>query len=668
VGTSRYVGRHTRAGRGWRGPVSGIAASLVVAAGLAATPLSASAAPVGAPGAVPTTLVTGPQPAATLVGPTTTLPSFDIAFTSMPCSDHTFNIDYQDGTTETQAACSIDADGIFSAGNLLDIGGTTYFVDSPLPIIPIPGGTWLALGCAGLDGGGCRLGTVAPPQLVTEPLADRNGRVGPAAKFAGATFFSFDNGATVVAQVGSIATSDNGKWLAVKTRGPDTLARVDVANRNVLPFAAAAFCCQGTDDRAPLAIDPSGQFVAQGRLLWGDDPLTLWDLQPCVVPPAGSASLATGCASQNIQTLVGDPTFTPNHVLDMRWQTDGSLTFAATAETGGLEEWSMVPTIGRTAEVSLTATPEVREVGDHVVLLARVADAATGAPVPNTLVTFGVLSGPDSSSFAAVVATDSTGTAGAVMGAVAAGDDEAQAWLDTNSNGIRDGGEAAAFVKVTWTQPYVAFGDSITTGDSIAACQGVDDRAVSPWGCNAPRPPATPYPDRVASALGLTSSDSAAAYQSSLPWFPPFALDRVGIWGYTAREAREDQANGRNESGPWVPELSAVERASRLVTGGLGINDLRFSYAPNIISWFSEYKRDKATGKYVVADVKSKLAAMSADLDSVFNALDVAKQNGATVVITLYYNPYDTPQGACADLRDVAGYVINGTAARLGDI
>src|SRR5690606_28437492 len=122
---------------------------------------------------------------------------------------------------------------------------------------------------------------------------------------------------------------------------------------------------------------------------------------------------------------------------------------------------------------------------------------------------------------------------------------------------------------------FVAFGDSLTTGGSVATCQ--PDRGLSPWGCTSLPPAATPYPEWLAMALDYRYSSDPDAYHQAAPGFVPFDLHRAGIWGYTAQEAATAAASGHNAEGDWMPQLAAIEQATELVVGSLGINDLRFS-------------------------------------------------------------------------------------------
>ncbi len=181
---------------------------------------------------------------------------------------------------------------------------------------------------------------------------------------------------------------------------------------------------------------------------------------------------------------------------------------------------------------------------------------------------------------------------------------------------------------------FVAFGDSLTTGGSIQDCN--PNRQASPWGCTG-RPAATPYPDIVREALGFDSE----------------GYKRVGIWGYTAQEAAQARQDGKNREGEWEPQLLAIEEANGLVVGALGVNDLQFS---NVLLWARKYFQP---GDQVTTTAKHLLAERKEDFDRLFHSLKVAQENGATVVLGLYYNPYDTPNTFCGDLENIGNRVVN---------
>jgi lysophospholipase L1-like esterase len=171
---------------------------------------------------------------------------------------------------------------------------------------------------------------------------------------------------------------------------------------------------------------------------------------------------------------------------------------------------------------------------------------------------------------------------------------------------------------------YVGIGDSTTTGFSVPTCR--EDRAASAFGCVG-TPPATPYPDRIA-------ADARYADEK-----------RVGIWGYTIREAVADANKGRNAKGDWTPQLLEAERATELVTVSLGANDMRFSDVPY---WLKECTvKEFTTLKSSCNEAARKRAeAMRPDVQAMMSRLDKAKGNGATVVITQYFNPYNVRKEA----------------------
>src|SRR5262249_24131689 len=170
---------------------------------------------------------------------------------------------------------------------------------------------------------------------------------------------------------------------------------------------------------------------------------------------------------------------------------------------------------------------------------------------------------------------------------------------------------------------YVAVGDSTTTGFSVPACQGHEDREVSPYGCVG-SPPATPYPDRIAAAD------------------PRFANEkRVGIWGYTIHEAVVDANAGGNAKGVWTPQLIDAARAQSLVTVSLGANDMQFS---NVQYWLGRcvVKQFTSPEPTLPEAARAKAESIRPDVQAMMNRLDAAAANSAQVVITLYYNPFNT--------------------------
>lgn len=195
---------------------------------------------------------------------------------------------------------------------------------------------------------------------------------------------------------------------------------------------------------------------------------------------------------------------------------------------------------------------------------------------------------------------------------------------------------------------YVDFGDSLTTGSSIATCK--DDRTISPWGCKE-TPFVQPYATKVAQAMHWSFSNRIADVVNN-----KVSIDtmRAGIWGYTVQEAAADYLQGHNQAGSWTPQLQAVRSAVGLVTGTLGINDLRFS---DVAKWGRLYL--SSIDDKVTPAVQTILADRSADFDQLFAALDSARSNGAKPIIGLYYNPYDSGDQECSDLKSLGDRMVN---------
>jgi lysophospholipase L1-like esterase len=212
---------------------------------------------------------------------------------------------------------------------------------------------------------------------------------------------------------------------------------------------------------------------------------------------------------------------------------------------------------------------------------------------------------------------------------------------------------------------YVAVGDSTTTGFSVKTCS--QDRKASAFGCVG-TPPGTPYPELVARDGGATVDD----------------LQRVGIWGYTATEAVAAADARHNAEGPWEPQLLAAEKATKLVTVSLGVNDMHFSDWKFWLGQCVGEKQKSVFGKKVPTgiEVTPNCTAKAHDratapqlqqaLDAMFGRLDKAKANGAKVVVTLYYNAMNpvknvrfAPDRSCGILHQISADLVGAINAEL---
>lgn len=198
---------------------------------------------------------------------------------------------------------------------------------------------------------------------------------------------------------------------------------------------------------------------------------------------------------------------------------------------------------------------------------------------------------------------------------------------------------------------YVAIGDSITTGSSIPTCQ--DNRQISPWGCSESHLAAVPYPNRVALAVNDRFSNDPMDYTKSKLRQNKIDLYRAGIWGYTLREAVQAQASGKSQQGNWTAQLTAIGQARQFVTGSLGINDLHFS---DVGKWARIYLQQGPM--FISHEARRMIANQSPDFDKLFAAFRAARQKRVIVVTTLYYNPYDTDNPECAELKDIGNRIV----------
>jgi hypothetical protein len=554
-------------------------------------PVRAATDPIGLPSLVPGTLVTGPQPAATLQGPfTDPLPSF---YGSLPCSQQTFTITYADTTVESATGCAISGGGNARFNDYVSVGGQDAIVDGfPGGVVPTPTG-WLAYSCAGVVYG-CEIGTTSAPQLVTEPIPTRNGRVGPAAKFSGFTPFRYANGDPVAVETSSVAESADGRWLAVKTSGRNTLARIDTSTGTVLPFALALVSSQGLSDVTPLAIDPSGQFVAQGQLAWGGSgPLVVWDMAPCVSPPADAASLATGCASQTVGTLSGDAAFAPGRTLDLSW-VGSNLNFAAGTLGSSFAMYNLVPKPAAAQyALSLVASPASPTVDHTVTLAATVRNATASDVVAGVSVIFQVTAGPNSG-FTSTGVTNAAGVATISLKSNGVGSDTVEVWADSNNNGIQDPNEPSVQTVVDWKPPvfYAALGDSYSSGE------GAPDFMPGTFGSG---------PDQCHRSYQAYATDAAGTRG-----FPPLTQLRFAACsGATIGSFYQSYST----EPPQLDVLKKLGDSAGLVSLTVGGNDVEFPYvvAGCIVLTACQYKLDSPI-RALIAKTSQRLFGLYANI------------------------------------------------------
>jgi lysophospholipase L1-like esterase len=204
---------------------------------------------------------------------------------------------------------------------------------------------------------------------------------------------------------------------------------------------------------------------------------------------------------------------------------------------------------------------------------------------------------------------------------------------------------------------YVAFGDSITTGYSVAECETNRDGDIN--GCVGANP-GMPYPEALYYLRGGRYRD----------------LRRVGVWGDTVQEASSNAQAGANpptRGAPWRPQLLEIDNATGVVTGSLVINDMRFS--GDFATWISLYLKQEASGTgtpLVAAEAERRIDLIRDDLAYMFDKLEAARLRGASVATNNYYNPFADDQGCRLTYRlseillDVVNVVIDDYAAAAG--
>ena len=143
------------------------------------------------------------------------------------------------------------------------------------------------------------------------------------------------------------------------------------------------------------------------------------------------------------------------------------------------------------------------------------------------------------------------------------------------------------------------------------------------------------------------------------------------------KEAVTDASYGANAQGTWQPQLLAAEKATKLVTVGLGANDMDFS---DDKYWLGQCVGAKLTtffGRPAAAPTVRSNCAEAAraratspqtrgNLDAMFARLDKARANGARVVVVLYYNAINPvrnvrlqPDRSCALLHGISARIVD---------
>lgn len=179
---------------------------------------------------------------------------------------------------------------------------------------------------------------------------------------------------------------------------------------------------------------------------------------------------------------------------------------------------------------------------------------------------------------------------------------------------------------------YVAIGDSTTTGHSISDCPLGEGSYEYQWGCPVEPGDGPPYPELVAQKLGSPYDD----------------LNRVGVWGYTIKDAVRAYEFGnqtgtdRRDGTQWESQLHAVEDARDLVTVSLGANDMRQSdigfWLVQAATFDTQDEADK-----LIEELTRPRKDRQSYMDTLFEVLSEAHEEGAEVVVNLYYNPFHEP-------------------------
>ena len=157
-----------------------------------------------------------------------------------------------------------------------------------------------------------------------------------------------------------------------------------------------------------------------------------------------------------------------------------------------------------------------------------------------------------------------------------------------DGDGTGDGHTGIAYSSPT-KGPYVAIGDSYT------AAPGVTDPTGTPAGCDRS---AGNYPALVAAELGLKDGD-----------FRDVSCSGATTTDLTAAQKTDDGTNS--------PQLSALSSATRLVTVGIGGNDVDFSSMIKRCVAMGALYEMTGSGKYVDEDAPCERNYVTGDSDAV---------------------------------------------------
>ncbi|WP_234477573.1 SGNH/GDSL hydrolase family protein [Streptomyces sp. MBT65] len=162
----------------------------------------------------------------------------------------------------------------------------------------------------------------------------------------------------------------------------------------------------------------------------------------------------------------------------------------------------------------------------------------------------------------------------------------------------RDGGDSHTGVTYTSASkgPYVALGDSYTAGP------GITDPTGTPAGCDRS---AGNYPSLVATELGLKASD-----------FHDASCSGATTTDLTTAQETDDGTN--------PPQLRAISSTTRLITIGIGGNDIGFSSMIKRCVAMGALYQLTGSGKYFAEDAPCERNYVKGDSDAVTKKIATA--------------------------------------------